>query len=409
MTMDICWLVFFLAIGACVGSFLNVVIYRLPRGESIVFPASHCPSCGRAIKWYDNIPLVSWLALRARCRFCKARISPRYILVEAATAILVGGLYAWYYLLDARRGAGDFASSWPMFVAHATLLCGLLVCSLVDLERWIVPLEVCWVVSAVGMISAAASPHPFWPIVSPVMGGMAVAAAAGLILATILRRYGLIRPSFQDVDEKALLKAAEKPVADRKGQGDSKSGQKAKTRITSVAIGKEHGVNPRKEILLEAAFLAPAILLACGAYALLTRRPDVAKVWSAWLDPAGTVGPHVNALLSALLGWLVGGLWIWATRILGTLAFGKEAMGMGDVDIMASVGAVTGWIVPSIAFFVAPFFGLAWAVVLLIRGNQRELPYGPWLAAASLLVMLWHDDFARLLRPFVEPLLMATR
>ena len=140
------WIVFLAVTGACVGSFLNVVIYRLPRGQSIVFPPSHCPSCGRRIRWYDNIPLVSWLMLGARCRFCKARISPRYILVEAATAALVAGLYICYYVLDLRDGAGEFEESWPMFVAHASLGCGLLVCSVVDVDVWIVPLEVCMII-----------------------------------------------------------------------------------------------------------------------------------------------------------------------------------------------------------------------------------------------------------------------
>jgi leader peptidase (prepilin peptidase)/N-methyltransferase len=90
--MDIVVLVFLVVIGACVGSFLNVVIHRLPRGASIVFPPSHCPACGRGIRWYDNIPLVSWWVLGGRCRGCKAPISARYLLVEGATAIAFGGL-----------------------------------------------------------------------------------------------------------------------------------------------------------------------------------------------------------------------------------------------------------------------------------------------------------------------------
>lgn len=72
--------------GLCFGSFLNVCISRLPRGESIVFPCSHCPRCNHAIRWYDNIPLVSYLVLRARCRDCHAPISPLYPTVEALTA-----------------------------------------------------------------------------------------------------------------------------------------------------------------------------------------------------------------------------------------------------------------------------------------------------------------------------------
>lgn len=77
-------------IGLAVGSFLNVVIYRVPRGESVSRPRSRCPACGTTIAWYDNIPVVSWLVLRARCRHCGAPISARYPLVEAATGVAFG-------------------------------------------------------------------------------------------------------------------------------------------------------------------------------------------------------------------------------------------------------------------------------------------------------------------------------
>lgn len=79
--------------GACIASFLNVVIWRVPRGESIVRPASHCPKCGAAITWYRNVPILSYLALRGKCADCKAPISPRYVLVEA----LGGCLYLWAF------------------------------------------------------------------------------------------------------------------------------------------------------------------------------------------------------------------------------------------------------------------------------------------------------------------------
>jgi leader peptidase (prepilin peptidase) / N-methyltransferase len=78
--------------GALIGSFLNVVIWRLPRGESLAKPPSHCPGCGEPIKPYDNIPIVSWLILRGRCRNCGTRISARYPLVEALTAALCAGV-----------------------------------------------------------------------------------------------------------------------------------------------------------------------------------------------------------------------------------------------------------------------------------------------------------------------------
>jgi len=78
--------------GALLGSFLNVVVYRLPRGESLVTPGSHCPSCDAPVKPYDNVPVLAWMWLRGRCRACRAAISPRYPLVEAATAALCGGV-----------------------------------------------------------------------------------------------------------------------------------------------------------------------------------------------------------------------------------------------------------------------------------------------------------------------------
>ncbi len=80
--------VFAFCFGTSIASFLNVVIWRVPRGESIVSPPSHCPTCGASIRWYQNIPLVSWLALRGKCASCKAPISPRYILVESLGGVL---------------------------------------------------------------------------------------------------------------------------------------------------------------------------------------------------------------------------------------------------------------------------------------------------------------------------------
>lgn len=75
-------------LGGCIGSFLNVVLYRLPRGESIVWPSSHCPHCKHPIRWYHNLPVIGWLLLRGKCYDCGGKISPRYPLIEAAIATL---------------------------------------------------------------------------------------------------------------------------------------------------------------------------------------------------------------------------------------------------------------------------------------------------------------------------------
>ncbi len=113
-------------LGAVVGSFLNVVIHRLPRGQSLVRPPSHCPSCGRRIRPWDNVPVVGFLVLRGRCRDCGAPISPRYPLVEALTAGLAVGLWARY---------GPSAQFGVYFV----FLAGLVAVTFIDLDHKIIP------------------------------------------------------------------------------------------------------------------------------------------------------------------------------------------------------------------------------------------------------------------------------
>ena len=114
------------AFGAIIGSFLNVCIHRLPRGESIVWPASACPSCRRQLPWYENIPIVSFLALRARCHGCRAPISWRYPIVEAITACMFAGTL-WLY------GPG------VLLISRLILGCALIVLFAIDLEHQILP------------------------------------------------------------------------------------------------------------------------------------------------------------------------------------------------------------------------------------------------------------------------------
>ena len=87
----------FAAVGACIGSFLNVVMYRLPQGKSIAFPPSFCPKCGHSIRWYDNVPVFGWMLLGGKCRDCKEPISVRYPLIEFLCGC-VFGITAWFVL-----------------------------------------------------------------------------------------------------------------------------------------------------------------------------------------------------------------------------------------------------------------------------------------------------------------------
>ena len=130
------------AFGALVGSFLNVCIYRLPRGESIVWPGSHCPACEAPIAWYDNIPLLSYLWLFGRCRSCRVPISIRYPVVEAANA-------AGYLIILATFGA-----TW-MAVLYGILFSALLVVTGTDLTHKIIPNVVTVPGILLGLLGAA--------------------------------------------------------------------------------------------------------------------------------------------------------------------------------------------------------------------------------------------------------------
>jgi leader peptidase (prepilin peptidase)/N-methyltransferase len=113
-------------VGAAIGSFLNVCIYRLPRGGSVVWPASACESCGRELSWFENVPVVSWAALGGRCRTCKAPLSIRHPILEVMTAAMFGAA-AWYY------GPG------LLLVSRLAFGCALLVLFAIDLEHHLLP------------------------------------------------------------------------------------------------------------------------------------------------------------------------------------------------------------------------------------------------------------------------------
>ncbi len=144
------WLIvlWFAAIGAAIGSFLNVVVYRLPAGISLIDPPSHCVSCKRGIRWFDNVPVFGWLKLRGRCRYCRSTISVRYPLVEAFTAAMFGTLAAVEYLSTAANLPHPLPTATEgilvvvvsgaellgLYLYHLTLLCTLLCAALIEAD-----------------------------------------------------------------------------------------------------------------------------------------------------------------------------------------------------------------------------------------------------------------------------------
>ena len=253
--------------GACIGSFLNVCIYRIPREESVVKPRSHCPKCNTTIPWYYNIPLVSFVALRARCKFCGTRISSRYFLVELLVAILFLLVWLKFDLFPGQRVAGLFAiTDWKLVPIYWLVASGLVLGTFVDFEHLIIPDRV-------------------------TIGGI----IAGLILSPLV-------PAL-------------------------------------------HG---------EAAALQ-------------------ALMWSA-------------------LGVVVGGGSLWLTAILGKMIFRKEAMGFGDVKLLGAIGAFFGSKAILFTILISSLVGSIVGITLVVSHNkkmQSRIPYGPYLALAAIIWMLW--------------------
>jgi leader peptidase (prepilin peptidase)/N-methyltransferase len=376
------WLIFVFAIGASVGSFLNVVIYRLPRDLSLVSPGSQCPNCHKHIRFYDNIPILSWLLLCAKCRYCKAPISPRYFVIELLTAVVFTGIFVLYFVYGfySYFMAGPYTGlaafihgGWFIYLLHVILLSGLIAASAIDLELWLIPISICWILTAIGIIAATIGVYVLDPGVirhyillpnaTAPTGALAAGAAIGMILSIILLTTGVIKGSY--ISEEPSHPNA-KPAAD------------------------DEKYNHRIEILREVVFLLPIIICSAGWF-YATIRNEPIRDW--WLDISQI--PVIRGFLGSLWGYFVGAGVVWATRIFGTLAFGKEAMGLGDVHLMGAAGTVIGPLLIVIAFFVAPFLGLAWAAYQMFFKKTRQIPYGPFLSLAVFAVIIGHDEIYR--------------
>jgi leader peptidase (prepilin peptidase) / N-methyltransferase len=179
------WLLAFyaLAIGAVVGSFLNVVIHRWPREESIVFPGSHCPRCNAPIRWFDNVPVLSWIVLRGRCRSCREPIAVRYPLVELANAL--------FYLAVYQRTGPTVG-----FLPIAALVSMTLVLIWIDLDVQFLPDVVTYPGMAIGLAAGALALGdriPELTLSHSLLDSVSGAVAGGGVLLAIHLAYKLLR------------------------------------------------------------------------------------------------------------------------------------------------------------------------------------------------------------------------
>jgi len=166
-------------LGACLGSFANVIIYRLPQDKSIVRPRSACPKCGALIRWFDNIPIVSWLVLRARCRNCGGAISWRYPAVE----FLMGLLFVLVYLF--------VGTNW-LLLEYLIFVFGLLTVSMIDFDHMILPDEFTLGGIVIGLLGAALNPdRGFWPALAGVLVGGGFLWAIAAIYFALRKQEGM--------------------------------------------------------------------------------------------------------------------------------------------------------------------------------------------------------------------------
>ncbi len=371
---------FVFAAGACVGSFINLIAWRLPRGQGIIQPESHCGACGRSLAWFENIPVLSCLILRGRCRTCRTSFGFEHVVVELAMGALFFATYLMLYAGPWRFPATEQAWWWTRNGPIATLpaLIAILICwstlatvSLIDARTFFVPIRmtaattiaafVLWRMQALVPSVAEAFPRGRWgmDILPTRLCVAAVVAMVGLLMSNVLLWRGVIPRSVIDYEQEI---------------------------IPASLI--------RSEMLKEIYFLLPII----GAFAL-----------GYWLGQFEIIQERCDGVTFAVygmcsFGFLVGAALIWFTRILASLAFGREAMGLGDVHILGAAGATLGWKIAVITFFMAPFIALTWLAISgglnRIRGIQsQEIPYGPYLAIACAVSFLGN--------PWVEAFLVA--
>ena len=180
--------------GILIGSFLNAVIWRVPRGESLL-PASRCPHCGARIRPWHNVPLLSWIALRGRCADCRSPISARYPLVELATGAAFAAVTWWWLTVSAPGGPLDVrpavaAAWWLALAAYLWLAAASLALALIDLEHRRLPVAIVLPtgVAVLGLFSGAALLTQDWPRLVSTLSGSAILFALYLVIALIAPR-----------------------------------------------------------------------------------------------------------------------------------------------------------------------------------------------------------------------------
>ncbi|CAM3231032.1 A24 family peptidase [Deinococcus saxicola] len=371
MSLDVLLVVFAGLLGLLVGSFSNVLIWRLPRGENIAFPPSHCPHCDHGLSPRDLVPLFSWLSLGGKCRYCRAPIKSRYPIVEALTGLG----YAVIALLFpiALYGAGSLG----LMLLFTLLLVG----STIDLDTYTIPDELTLPGVALGLIFGFFNGRNAVEGLPDLAGAVNGALlGAGLLVAInqfgswVLRRfrerqYPEFPIGFQQISLGLLAGAWLGPWWGA-GVGLLSAAVNAISRrvvripelltlgglLLSVVIGSA-GIGTGLILMVQGSLAAAGgVSLVAGVYWWLKHRPGAA-------DEAEDNAPDDQ--------------------------YDASAMGFGDVKLAAVIGAFLGWERLLVALLVAVFAGAIIGVFQLARKQENRVKFGPFLAFGALVALIW--------------------
>lgn len=366
MSPDLLLVVFAGVLGLLVGSFSNVLIYRLPRGENVAFPPSHCPGCDHRLAPRDLVPVASWLGLGGRCRYCRSPIKTRYPLVELLTGLGYAVIAALYPVTT--FGAGTLG----LFVLFTLLL----VASAIDLDTYTIP-------------DALTLPG----------------VALGLAFAAWNTRTGVGEqdlPTLAEAVQGALLGAGLLVTIDLLGSWVLRRGRERRYPETPI------GYQQISLALLAGAWLGPGwglgTALASAALNLAARRvvrvPELLTlggllgsllVGSAGFGP-GLILMVQGALAAAGGAALLAGVYWWLRREPEAEAdapFDPSAMGFGDVKLAAVIGAFLGWERLLVAVVVAVFAGALLGLGQLALKRENRVKFGPYLALGAVVALVW--------------------
>ena len=345
------WSAVFFVLGAIVGSFLNVCIYRMPLGESIVSPPSHCPSCKYIIPWYLNIPLVTWVYLRGRCRNCGAPIAARYFLVELLTAVVFLGCWLEYGPVSA-----------GLSVVYALFMAGLIAATFIDVEHLIIPDEITIGGMVVGFICSF-----FLPALheqASALGGIKQSLIGMGVGAGVI--YAIVR-------------------AGKLWLGRHKIALPAGSRVvfTESALVLPDEVIPYENLFYRG---SDAISLQARTLELVDRcyREVPIRLTQTSLEIGGEKWnpedvPHLEAVTDRIV-------------------LPREAMGAGDTKFMGAIGAFLGWKAVFFSIFVSSLAGSAFGVGLILLGRREwssQVYYGPFLAIGAAVWVFWGEAMVR--------------